>query len=127
MDVMEFRDYCLSLPFTDESTPFDQTTLVYKVGGRMFAYAGMDDFRRICVKCDPEEAEQLRETYPEITPAHHSSKRHWNDIAVAGDLPDALIREQIRNSYIAVLCSNVTPRQLRDKIIAAARSAGIIV
>ena len=23
MDVLEFRDYCLSLPMTEESTPFE--------------------------------------------------------------------------------------------------------
>ena len=39
MDVLAFRDYCLSLPFTEECTPFDETTLVYKVGGRMYAFA----------------------------------------------------------------------------------------
>ena len=53
MDILEYRDYCLSLPFVEESTPFDETTLVFKVGGRMFTYAGMEDFRRLAVKCDP--------------------------------------------------------------------------
>ena len=37
MDVLTFRDYCLSLPMAEETTPFDETTLVYKVGGKMFA------------------------------------------------------------------------------------------
>ena len=41
MDILEYRDYCLSLPVVEESTPFDETTLVFKVGGRMFTYAGM--------------------------------------------------------------------------------------
>ncbi len=50
MDILEYRDYCLSLPFVEESTPFDETTLVFKVGGRMFTYAGMEDFRRRAVK-----------------------------------------------------------------------------
>ena len=63
MDILEYRDYCLSLPFVEESTPFDETTLVFKVGGRMFTYAGMEDFRRLAVKCDPDEAVGLRERY----------------------------------------------------------------
>ena len=54
MDVLAFRDYCLSLPFTEECTPFDETTLVYKVGGRMYAFADMVGFERIALKCDPE-------------------------------------------------------------------------
>ena len=73
MDVLAFRDYCLSLPLTEECTPFDETTLVYKVGGKMYAYADMENFGRVAVKCDPDEAVSLREEYPDVTPAWHSS------------------------------------------------------
>ena len=51
MDVLSFRDYCLSLPLTEESTPFDETTLVYKIGGKMYACADMNDFGQVAVKC----------------------------------------------------------------------------
>lgn len=125
MDLLEFRDYCLSLPLVEESTPFDETTLVYKVGGRMFAYAGMEEFDPIAVKCDPDLALVLRERYAEVTPAWHSSKRHWNDIRTQGDLSDAFIREQIRNSYMLVLQQNVTPRVLRDEILAYVTKVGL--
>lgn len=126
MDVLTFRDYCLSLPFTEESTPFDETTLVYKVGGRMYAFADMVDFHRVALKCDPDEALQLRERYPrEITPAYHTNKRLWNDVRTTGDLPDAFIREQIRNSYLLVLRQNVTPRALRDELLAYVEAHGI--
>lgn len=126
MDVLTFRDYCLSLPFTEESTPFDETTLVYKVGGRMYAFADMVDFHRVALKCDPDEALQLRERYPrEITPAYHANKRLWNDVRTTGDLPDAFIREQIRNSYLLVLRQNVTPRALRDELLAYVEAHGI--
>ena len=126
MDVLTFRDYCLSLPFTEESTPFDETTLVYKVGGRMYAFADMVDFHRVALKCDPDEALQLRERYPrEITPAYHTNKRLWNDVRTTGDLPDAFIREQIRNSYLLVLRQNVTPRALRDELRAYVEAHGI--
>lgn len=126
MDVLTFRDYCLSLPFTEECTPFDETTLVYKVGGRMYAFADMVDFCRVALKCDPDEALQLRERYPrEITPAYHANKRLWNDVRTTGDLPDAFIREQIRNSYLLVLRQNVTPRALRDELLAYVEVHGI--
>lgn len=117
MDILEFRDYCLSLPMSEECTPFDETTLVYKVGGKMYAYAGMDDFTRFAVKCDPDRAIELRERHREITPAWHSSKRHWNDVCVTGDLSDEFLREQIRNSYLLVLRRNVTPKSLREEIL----------
>ncbi len=116
MDVLDFRDYCLSLPMTEESTPFDETTLVYKVGGKMYACADMVAFNRVAVKCDAAEAVALRERYAEITPAWHFSKAHWNDVYTTGDLPDVFIREQIRNSYMLVL-RGVTPRVLRDEIL----------
>lgn len=125
MDVLEFRDYCLSLPMTEESTPFDETTLVYKIGGRMYAYADMVDFTRIAVKCDPDEAIALRERYPEVEPAFYMNKRHWNGIRTTGDLPDAFIREQVRNSYLLVLRRNVTPRALRDELMAYVERTGL--
>ncbi len=118
MDILSFRDYCLSLPLSEECTPFDETTLVYKIGGKMYACADMNDFCRFAVKCDPDEALRLRERYSEVTTAPHFNKRHWNGICTDGDLPDAFLREQIRNSYLLVVRQNVTPRALRDEILA---------
>lgn len=126
IDVLAFRDYCLSLPFTEECTPFDETTLVYKVGGRMYAFADMVGFERIALKCDPEEALLLRERYPdEVTPAWHTNKRLWNDVRTTGDLPDAFIRAQIRNSYLLVVRRNVTPRARREEILARIGELGL--
>lgn len=125
MDVLTFRDYCLSLPLTEESTPFDETTLVYKVGGKMFACADMVDFETIAVKCDPGEALLLREQYEGVSTAHHFNKDHWNGIRTSGDLPDAFLREQIRNSYLLVLRRNVTPKALREEIQAYVAEHGL--
>lgn len=120
-----FRDYCLSLPLTEETTPFDETTLVYKIGGKMYACADMARFGHIAVKCDPDEALALRERHAEIDGARHFDKRHWNGIRTDGDLPDRFIREQIRNSYLLVLRQNVTPRALRDEILAYVEQHGL--
>lgn len=125
MDILSFRDYCLSLPLAEESTPFDETTLVYKIGGKMFACADMAEFDHIAVKCDPDEAIALRERYAEITPAYHFNKQHWNGIRTDGDLPEAFLREQIRNSYLLVLRRSVTPRSLRDELLALVEKQGL--
>lgn len=125
MDVLTFRDYCLSLPLTEETTPFDETTLVYKIGGRMYACADMVDFEQIAVKCDPQEAELLREQYDEVGPARHFHKQHWNGIRTTGDLPDAFIREQIRNSYLLVIRQNVTPKSRREEILRLVEANGL--
>ena len=85
----------------------------------------MIDFGWVAVKCDPDEAVSLREEYPDVTPAWHSSKKHWNDIRTTGDLPDAFIRAQIRNSYLLVLRQNVTPKSLREEILAYVGEHGL--
>lgn len=125
MDVLTFRDYCLSLPLTEETTPFDETTLVYKIGGKMYACADMVDFDWVAVKCDPDEAQFLRERYDEVGTASHFNKRHWNGIRTTGDLPDTFIREQIRNSYMLVLRQNVSPKSLREEILAYVGEHGL--
>ena len=63
MNVEEFRDYCLSKKGVTESFPFDRQTLVFKVGGKMFALSGIELFASINLKCDPERAVDLRETF----------------------------------------------------------------
>jgi predicted DNA-binding protein (MmcQ/YjbR family) len=103
VDIEEYRDFCLSLPAATECTPFDEDTLVFKVGGKMFSYASMGDFRWFNVKCDPDLAVELRELHPEVLPGVHASKLHWNTVRVDGDLTDGFLREQIRNSYTLVV------------------------
>lgn len=116
MDILDFREYVLSLPLVEECTPFDETTLVYKIGGRMFACADMEEFDRVAVKHDPDEGEALRDRYAEITPAFHFNKRYWSSLSVGGDLPDALIRRLIRSSYFYTLRNTVTPKRLREEL-----------
>lgn len=117
MDILDFREYVLSLPLVEECTPFDETTLVYKIGGRMFACADMEEFDRVTVKHDPDEGEALRDRYAEITPAFHFNKRYWSSLSVGGDLPDVLIRSLIRSSYFYTLRNTVTPKRLREELM----------
>ena len=42
-----------------------------------------------------------------------------------GDLPDGFIREQIRNSYLLVLRCSVTPKALREEILAYVGEHGL--
>ena len=56
MSIEEIREYCLSLPYAEETLPFDDDTLVYKVGGRMFALPTLSHHDQVAVKCDPDIA-----------------------------------------------------------------------
>ena len=121
MSIEEIRNYCLSLPYTVETMPFNDTTIVYKVGGKWFAVTDIVDHNKVVVKCDPDIAIELRDRHEEISAAWHFNKRHWNSISLIGDLTDSFIYEQIYNSYILVIEKNVTPRTLRLEILMAAR------
>ena len=125
MDIIEFREYCLSLPDVEETLPFDDTTLVYKVGGRMFAMVSLERPDHFAVKCDPERAIILRDRYPQVKAGWHLNKRHWNDIRFEGRLGDEALRGEVRHSYMLVVRHNVTPKALRLEILSHIASEGI--
>lgn len=116
MDIIDFREYCMRFPCVEETLPFDDVTLCYKVAGRIFAAADMESFDCFVVKTEPAAADELRERYPEITAARHWNSRWWCSVSVVGDLPDRLLRRMIDDSYVLTVRRNVTPRALRDEI-----------
>lgn len=104
MNIEEFRDYCLSKKRVTEELPFDETTLVYKVLGKMFALTDTDDEFKIALKCDPDKVLELREKYPEtVLPGYHLNKKHWNTVVVNGTIPDKILCDWIDESYILVV------------------------
>ncbi len=106
MNLEEIRTYCLEKSGVTEGFPFNETTLVFKVVGKMFALLDLsEEGRGITLKCDPEKAVQLREEYPEITPAYHMSKRHWNGVRLDGNLSEEMIISLIMLSYDLVVKS----------------------
>lgn len=112
MDAEILRLYLLSKPGAVESFPFDNTTFVAKVGGKMFALFNIDDVPpRVNLKCLPEQAEVLRELYPAVRPGYHMNKRHWNTVVLDGSLPDDDIIDMIDESYKLVVQG--LPKRLR--------------
>ena len=100
MNNEQIREYCLSKPGVTESFPFNDTALVFKVMDKMFALLDLsEDSMGITLKCDPELALQLREQYPEVTPAYHFNKKHWITVYIDGSVSDKLICEWISHSY----------------------------
>ena len=126
MDIVTFREYCLSLPEVVETLPFDDDTLVYKVSGRIFAMISLLATDHFAVKCDPDRAMLLRDRYAEITPAFHLNKRHWNDVSIVGELSDSYLKSEIRHSYLIVIRKNVTPSRRRDELLEIVAQAGIV-
>lgn len=114
MNILDYRNFCISLPGVTEEFPFDDKTLVFKVMGKMFTACDVDEFDSINLKCDPVKAIELREFYPEVSPGYHMNKKHWNTVSMQGDLPDDLIREWIKDSYDLVV-ENL-PKRDRKKL-----------
>ncbi len=102
MNLEELRDYCLEKVGANESFPFDENTLVFKVISKMFALIPLEKGDRIVLKCDPERSIDLREKWEEISPAWHMNKTHWNAVGLNGRIPSALIKELIDHSYALV-------------------------
>lgn len=119
MHVEQLRKYCLSLPHVTESFPFDEYTLVFKVGNedknKMFAIIPLEKETQINLKCDPERSQELREEWEEIQPGWHMNKTHWNTVLCTGRLDRRLIEELIHHSYELILAS--LPRKVRDTLI----------
>jgi len=85
MDLAQFREYCLSKPRATEGTPFGPDVLVFKVGGKMFALAALDDVpATVNLKCDPDLALDLRDRYDEIRPGYHMNKKNRNEVEIQG-------------------------------------------
>lgn len=105
MDANEILEYCLAKKGVTESFPFDNETLVMKVGTKMFLLMALEKQPlSINVKTDPEWSAELREQYPQITGAFHMNKTHWNSVMTNGLKKDLILR-LIDQSYELVFNS----------------------
>ena len=103
MNIEELREYALEKENTTEGFPFDESTLVIKVNGKMFLLLSLDAHPvQFNVKCDPDKAIELRGEYSCVLPGYHMNKQHWNTVVLDGTLTNAQVREMIDWSYALV-------------------------
>ncbi|MEZ7504224.1 MmcQ/YjbR family DNA-binding protein [Flavobacterium sp. Arc2] len=119
MNLESFYEYCLSKKGVTEHFPFDEDTLVFKVGGKMFALSSLSQWEKgdpaVNLKCDPERAQELRAQYDDIKPGWHMSKTHWNTVAINKEVPDTLVKELIDHSYELVYKS--LTKKIQEEIL----------
>lgn len=106
MNIEELREYCISIKGSSESLPFlGHTVLVFKVMDKMFAYIDLNpkdlDFR-VCLKCDPERSVELREQFQGVRSTSFKTFM-WNEVYLASDVPDSLIKGLIDHSVDEVV------------------------
>ena len=114
MTLAEFREHCRRKPGFSEDLPFDENTLAFRVGGKIFALMDTEIFESVNLKCDPELAIELRERYEGITGGYHMSKKHWNTVRTDGSVPNKLILELADHSYDLVRAS--LPKKVREDL-----------
>src|ERR1700719_1926389 len=116
MDVESLREYCLAKPGATEDTPFGEDVLVFKVAGKIFALASLDEVpARANLKCDPDLALELRDRYEQVQPGYHMNKKHWNTVEIESGIPDNEIRKMIDHSYELVVSSLPKSKRVRSK------------
>jgi predicted DNA-binding protein (MmcQ/YjbR family) len=118
MDLAKFREYCLGKAGATEDTPFGPDTLVFRVGGKIFAITSLDEIpARANLKCDPDLALELRDRYEEVRPGYHMNKKHWNTVEIEAGIPESELRRMIDHSYelVAKRLPKVKSRKRRPR------------
>lgn len=114
MDIEKIRKYCIKKPGVTEEFPFDESTLVFKVMGKMFCLLELNPPQFINVKCGPEKAIELREKYSYVKPGYHMNKNHWNTIELDKALKQNLVMEWIDDSYKLIV--NNLSKKLKEQL-----------
>jgi predicted DNA-binding protein (MmcQ/YjbR family) len=112
----EMQRICVALPGAQLTFPFDESTAVYKVGGKMFALVSLAGAPMLSVKVDPDDGLALRQQHPTLQAGYHLNKRHWLTAMMDDDaLPSRLLRELVADSHAIVTAS--LPRAFREQLL----------
>jgi predicted DNA-binding protein (MmcQ/YjbR family) len=114
MNIELFREYCLNKKGVEETFPFGEDTLVFKVMGKMFALTSFSEPDNCNLKCDPDRAIELRGEFDAVQPGYHMNKQHWNTITYNLDLNDKEILKLVDHSYELVVAS--LTKKLREEL-----------
>lgn len=109
MNIQEIYEFCLSKKGVTEHFPFDEDTLVFKVGGKMFCLTSLKEWENgtpsLNLKGNPEQNVVLQAEYNAVKPGFHMSKIHWITVRFNNDVSDKMMLELINHSYELVFKS----------------------
>lgn len=113
MDQIAAHEYLMKKPLVMITQPFGQDADVYKVNHKMFATLSegkegqVDENGELVwwlnVKCEPDEALELRDKFQSVIPGYHMNKRLWNTVILDGTVPQGEIERMIDNSFQLVV------------------------
>lgn len=96
MNIDAIRAYCLRFPRATENLQWGDD-LCFKVAGKIFAMAGLDN-PRLCFKCTPEVFAELIER-EDIHPAPYVGRYKWVMLDRLDAVRDAELEDLIQQSY----------------------------
>ena len=105
MTKEKYLEFCRNIPGASIDRPFNKDFDTYAARHTMtrkwFALVmNLDGKDIVNLKCDPFQADFLRQIYKGIIPAYHMNKTHWNTIYLDSDVPDEMIKSMTLESYI---------------------------
>ncbi|KOX22755.1 hypothetical protein ADK67_22765 [Saccharothrix sp. NRRL B-16348] len=101
MTLDEVIEHCLAKPGAEETYPFGDGELCCKVGGKIFAFIGLDG-GSVGVKsgATADDAAHWRELYPDdIAVSAYIGRYGWNRVSLGGAVPDDELLELLDLSY----------------------------
>lgn len=96
--------YCLAKPGAEETYPFGDAELVAKVGGKGFAFIGLES-GTVGVKCGAtaDAAAEWRDRFPQaITISAYIGRYGWNSVRLGG-VPAEDVRDLLDLSYDSIV------------------------
>ena len=113
MNQQTVHTYLMNKPLVKLTQPFAKDVDVYKVNHKMFATLALSNEGEtdengepiwwLNLKCDPDEAQSLRDIFPAVLPGYHMNKRLWNTVILDGSVPQGEIERMIDNSFNLVV------------------------
>jgi predicted DNA-binding protein (MmcQ/YjbR family) len=108
--------HCLSKKVAKEDYKEEWGAIRYMVCNKMFALLGKDAEGRpiVSVKHAPEQGEELRDKYSDIIPGYYLNKAHWSSVLLNGNVPEAVLKQMLDESYRLVF--NSLPKKVQNEI-----------
>ena len=126
MNQQTVHTYLMNKPLVKLTQPFAKDVDVYKVNHKMFATLALSNEGEtdengepiwwLNLKCDPDEAQSLRDIFPSVIPGYHMNKRLWNTVILDGSIPQGEIERMIDNSFMLVV-SKMTKKDQQSILV----------
>lgn len=115
MNVDWLREFCLSLPHTTEQVQWEDS-LVFKVGGKMYAVASLEPRAHwLSFKASEEDFAELIER-PGMIPAPYLARAHWVALETESSFSRAELQQLLTRGHALILAK--LPRKTQESLTA---------